>query len=516
MSWFSRFNPTPAFPSYTGPYKVGSVDVEIPAADLDSPSSAPDSSLATVAFRIFYPCEPSSHERPVTWIPNPQRGYVGAYARFLGANSAFSDIFAVLPQLLYYVTIPVHRNAQLLEPPTQSKRWPVMVFSHGLGGSRNAYSHLLGSLSSHGIVVIAPDHRDGSSPITYIRATEESEAKTIDYKRIPHTPSPEVFEGRDEQLKIRLWELGLTHDALLKIDNGTPVKNLDPNQSSRSRKHEHNEILSMFRDMLDVRQPGSISWGGHSFGGATTVQFVKSTFYHTSPGEKEDYLPLFAPSKSSNIVHQITPTSPVVLLDMWCMPLQSPSTKWLRDKPMPCYSPSGPGGTILLAVLSEVFFKWRAHLQETKRVLSEAPASYRQVHTKSGPRFFYRIDSAHLSQSDFGILFPWVTTNILGAKEPERTLRLNVRAILQVLRDAGIKVADTSRIDMEEEKANLNEVAVSEGKNQDWKILDTKSGSVRGWVALTTDPDPVDDAEETEKVSKSPAAAVVEGEVLGL
>lgn len=94
MSWFSRFNPTPAFPSYTGPYMVGSVDVEIPAADLDSPSPAPNSSLGTVAFRIFYPCEPSSHERPVKWIPDPQRGYVSAYARFLGANSAFSDIFA--------------------------------------------------------------------------------------------------------------------------------------------------------------------------------------------------------------------------------------------------------------------------------------------------------------------------------------------------------------------------------------------------------------------------------------
>ena len=423
---------------------------------------------------------------------------------FIGIGS-FLTHYSILPQLLYYVTIPVHRNAELLEPPTQSKRWPVMVFSHGLGGSRNAYSHLLGSLSSHGIVVIAPDHRDGSSPITYIRATEESEAKTIDYERMPHTPSPEVFEGRDEQLKIRLWELGLIHDALLRIDNGTPVKNLD----------EHNEILSMFRDMLDVRQPGSISWGGHSFGGATMVQFVKSTFYHTSPGEKEDYLPLFTPSKSSNIVHQITPTSPVVLLDMWCMPLQSPSTKWLRDKPMPCYSPSGPGGTVLLAVLSEAFFKWRAHLQETKRVLSETPASDTPVRTKPGPRFFYPINSAHLSQSDFGILFPWVMTKLFGAKEPERTLKLNIRAILQVLRDAGIKVADTSRIDVEEEKANLNEVAVSEGKTKDWKILDTKGGSVRGWVALTTDPDPVDDAEETEKVPKSPAAAVVEGEVLG-
>lgn len=38
-----------------------------------------------------------------------------------------------------------------------------MVFSHGLGGSRNSYCHLLGSLASHGVVVVAAEHRDGSA-----------------------------------------------------------------------------------------------------------------------------------------------------------------------------------------------------------------------------------------------------------------------------------------------------------------------------------------------------------------
>lgn len=94
MSFLSHLNPTPGFPSYTGPYQVGSVDVEIPVADLEAPSPAPDSTVATTAFRVFYPCEPGTHERPVRWIPNPQRGYVSAYARFLGAGSAFSELFS--------------------------------------------------------------------------------------------------------------------------------------------------------------------------------------------------------------------------------------------------------------------------------------------------------------------------------------------------------------------------------------------------------------------------------------
>ncbi|KAF2808405.1 uncharacterized protein BDZ99DRAFT_419483 [Mytilinidion resinicola] len=507
MSFLSRFNPTPTFPSYTGPYKVGSVDVEIPATDLASPSPAPPSAPSTVAFRIFYPCEAGSNERPIRWIPNPQRGYVSAYARFLGANSALSHIFSVFPQLLYYVSLPVSRNARLLEPPTKTERWPVIIFSHGLGGSRNAYSHLVGSLASHGAVVIAPDHRDGSAPISYVRETENTPAATVDYRRIAHKPSPDVYEQRNEQLRIRLWEQGMVFDALLKIDEGKVVNNLDPNHSTKSRKRERFEVLSMFKNKLDVHRPGAITWAGHSFGATTTIQLVKSTFYHASADEKEGYVPLFTPSASSEIVKQITPASPVMLLDLWCLPLQGPSTSWLRDKPMPCYAPSGPGGTALLAIESEAFFKWQVHLEETKRVLSEFPGSNPPVHTKPGPRFFYPISSAHLSQSDFGILFSWVTTKVFGAKEPERVLRLNVRAMLQVMRDCGVEVADTSRVDMEE----TGEVAAT-GKAQDWKILEPKAGTIAGWIPLTTD---LDSNVAKEKISEAPSDAVVEGEVMG-
>ena len=83
----SRLNPVPSFPSYTGPYSVGTQDVEIPVAELNSTVQSPDPKISTISFRIFYPCEPSakSHKH-IYWIPEPQRGYVTAYSRFLGAS----------------------------------------------------------------------------------------------------------------------------------------------------------------------------------------------------------------------------------------------------------------------------------------------------------------------------------------------------------------------------------------------------------------------------------------------
>lgn len=89
-----RIGFVPAFPEYTGPHKVGTMDVELPVTDLESPSPAPDDNISTCQYRIFYPCDPESKSKSINWIPAPQRGYISAYTKFLGAGSKLADFIS--------------------------------------------------------------------------------------------------------------------------------------------------------------------------------------------------------------------------------------------------------------------------------------------------------------------------------------------------------------------------------------------------------------------------------------
>lgn len=531
-SLFTGWNPIKYFPSYTGCYDVGTIDVEVAAQDLPSAAPRPAGAAPTIAFRMFYPCEkPSKSEadRPVRWIPQPQKATLSAFATFLGAGPKMSKAAAYLPQQLYWIKLPAHRNAKLKEPSTRSGRWPVLFFSHGLAGSRNAYSQICGDLASHGMVVVALDHRDGSSPIQYVRATTDTEAHTVHPRKIPHSPvTKEVYDARDEQLGIRLWEICMAFETLAKIDKGHNIENLDDN-TSRLQK-ERMEVLWQFNEMLDIHRPGKVSWCGHSFGAATTVQLLKSIFYYKDRTESDGQA-LIVPNADAAIIQQIAPESPTLLLDMWGLPLKSPEQKFLWDRPLPSYAHGGPNGANVLAILSEAFQNWKDNLNLNKaaiakpsasrrpsiaprltrekgrllpafaRLRSSSPASdsgyasstsrssllTRQISMETGlttpsksssskssrrpsdqrtpgPHMFYVGMSQHFNQSDFGILFPWIALKITKAEEPERCLELNTRAMVQVLREAGVQLPG----------------------DEDPEILD-KDGAIRRWIHVEID-----------------------------
>lgn len=273
--------------------------------------------------------------------------------------------------------------------------------------------------------------------------------REITYKRIPHDATDEVHAARSAQLSIRLWELGLIHDAVLAIDQGVSKTNLNTSTPS----------LDQFTNRLHVHEPGSIIFGGHSFGATTVVQFFKSVYYAGSAQVASMDEPLYTPSRDSSICKQITPKNVLMLLDMWCFPLLAKSTKALFDLPLPAYAddPSAPGGNGIVAVESDSFYKWKEHLHATARILSPDPSAA-VVETKaferpsgiklSEPNFFYVHDSAHLNQSDFGVLFPWLTKKIFNSGPPERVLRLNMRAMLQALRVNNVPIGRTSCADL--------------------------------------------------------------------
>jgi platelet-activating factor acetylhydrolase len=54
-------------------------------------------------------------------------------------------------------------------------KMPCVVFSHGMAGMSQSYSHYLGSIASHGVVVAAVEHRDGSGPGSIVHYSNRTE-----------------------------------------------------------------------------------------------------------------------------------------------------------------------------------------------------------------------------------------------------------------------------------------------------------------------------------------------------
>ena len=48
------------------------------------------------------------------------------------------------------------------------EHFPVIILSHGIGGNRTTYSTYCCQLASHGYLVAAVEHRDGSASMTYL------------------------------------------------------------------------------------------------------------------------------------------------------------------------------------------------------------------------------------------------------------------------------------------------------------------------------------------------------------
>lgn len=449
-------------------------------------------------------------------------------------------------------------------PSSAEFRFPTMIFSHGLGGTRLAYSHLCGSLASHGMVVIAPEHRDGSAPVTFVKSGLQPSSETeltgtqpntgepgvssasaassaspsraqVDFVNYPHKISEETANGRNRQLEIRLWELSIVYAAIAQLDLGKipcGTAMFDADNVTRD------STLAAFKDKLDIRKPGRLVWAGHSFGSSTMIQMMKSVYY-SNKIDFEDK-PLFVPDASVPhnepsalpLSEQITGSSPLMLLDIWCLPLLSKRTRSLWKQPLPQIGSGNPGK--VLVVMSEEFFIWRENLRGVRRILSLDPGRRREgkehevfeqfssrvatenaKHGETGfypdndpatpaatetltvaptsskersVRLCYVKESAHLSQSDFGILFPRA---IKKAVEPAAILDLNVRAACQWLREngfegqiAGYTAADAADVDGTAEK--LEEMQSSAQGAGDREIV---GGDFGRWAAIPLEDD---------------------------
>lgn len=62
-----------------------------------------------------------------------------------------------------YLNAPIEKRTNTLE---RDDRFPLFIWSHGVGGNFDVYSQLLCDFASFGIIVVAVEHCDGTACFT--------------------------------------------------------------------------------------------------------------------------------------------------------------------------------------------------------------------------------------------------------------------------------------------------------------------------------------------------------------
>lgn len=239
---------------------------------------------------------------------------------------------------------------------------------------------------------MAVEHRDNSAAISVVNT--ESGEEVVDYISIKDSTTENV-QKRRHQMAQRAYEVRLGVELF---------RSLEAQTSSSVFRAEHSSLDS-FKHAIDV-QPGKLLIGGHSFGAATAVHCCKDAGSTQLATDTSGYS-LQEEFKAS------------ILLDLW--------TEVLVD------SNSLPLKIPTLCIASDAFQKWSGNFTAVQRLLTPTNEA-----TKLNKLCWIK-QSAHLSQSDFQILFPTLTKIAFKAAiDPHRCMQLNVRAIREFLREMSV------------------------------------------------------------------------------
>lgn len=314
---------TSPLPPYTGRYEVGVLDLETEverrviydAVLKETGKKAFE--LNTLAVTLYYPSalpELASQLWARPWLPQPISLIGTGYARLMGIY--FPPLQSMVTFLLWafgsktvipgVVDAPVlssingtdgdgkvvtkvgmggkvkeEESAQevleLRDETGQSEaelkletgmgRLPMVVFTHGMAGMSQSYSHYLGSIASHGYVVAAVEHRDGSGPGSIVHHPEGTEQFVWHMKLedLKSDPPMNISDLKVAQLNFREAEIQETIRLFERMNRGVALRNLKPDSPESA--------VPGFKGRLDM---SAVTVVGHSYGATGALQALKN------------------------------------------------------------------------------------------------------------------------------------------------------------------------------------------------------------------------------------------------
>lgn len=324
----------------SGQYQVGCKDLMIDGTVLGDRG---------LFMRLYFPTDSEVTDTSSfpLWLPKPQ--YAHGLGEYLGQS----------PQKMNLLTSAVVgekredciENAQL---STKCDKWPIIVFSHGLGGSRTFYSTYCTSMASHGYVVAAVEHKDHSACWTYQLTEKNGELveQPIKIKLIEKNEKNE-FKIRNQQVGKRVTECVKALNVLEQLNLGAvPEKVLIGNDFN----------WGQFKNKFIMASASVI---GHSFGGATSL----ASSAYTTDFQK------------------------AIVLDGWMFPLDSTQQEQAKQPTM---------------FLNVGDWQWNENLDVMKKIIPHNEGNL--VLTLNG--------AVHQCFSDFPFIFPLWLAKRFGVQGP--------------------------------------------------------------------------------------------------
>lgn len=174
-------------------------------------------------------------------------------ARVADALALFAGLPAFLFQSLSFARIRAIHGVPIVTVTRNNDKLPLILFSHGIGGTATLYASQLTELASHGFVVLAPIHNDGSSCLSEMPTSPNGDIPFRYIEGVPLFSSGER-DMRVAQIQQRTAEL---RRVIEMIDKDEHLWSVQPT----------------FIGRIDSKK---LVVAGHSFGATTAYHFAAS------------------------------------------------------------------------------------------------------------------------------------------------------------------------------------------------------------------------------------------------